>query len=147
MLPPWCAAYIGRPYLWGARGPDAFDCWGLIEDVLRTRFAIELPSLHSPAVEDDYASMATIARDQAGGFVRLFGRDHWRDALIWPCPGEQAGDIVLMRRGAFPCHVGVVVAPDWMIHSQSGIGVAGAPLRNGPEARTILALYRHPDLI
>ncbi|MBP7339640.1 NlpC/P60 family protein [Niveispirillum sp.] len=147
MLPEWSGDYIGLPYRWGARGPEAFDCWGLVEGVMRTRFAVDLPSLRSPDAEDDFAGMARVANEQAGGFVRLFGREHWRDALVWPSPAERPGDIVLMRRGAFPCHVGVVVASDWMIHCQAGIGVAGAQLRHGAEARNILALYRHPDLI
>ena len=33
-------AYIGKPYKYGARGPDAFDCWGL---VLALRAALGLP--------------------------------------------------------------------------------------------------------
>lgn len=26
----WCQAQLGKPYIWGAKGPDAFDCSGLI---------------------------------------------------------------------------------------------------------------------
>jgi hypothetical protein len=33
---------IGKPYAHGARGPDAFDCWGLCAEVYR-RAGIELP--------------------------------------------------------------------------------------------------------
>ena len=26
----WCEAQLGKPYIWGAKGPDSFDCSGLI---------------------------------------------------------------------------------------------------------------------
>jgi peptidoglycan DL-endopeptidase CwlO len=36
------AALIGRPYVWGAEGPDAFDCSGLTQYVYQ-EFGIDLP--------------------------------------------------------------------------------------------------------
>jgi NlpC/P60 family len=36
------ASLIGRPYVWGAEGPGAFDCSGLTQYVYR-EFGIELP--------------------------------------------------------------------------------------------------------
>jgi hypothetical protein len=36
------ASLIGSPYVWGAEGPDAFDCSGLMQYVHR-EFGIELP--------------------------------------------------------------------------------------------------------
>ena len=49
----WAARYIGKPYCVGARGPDTYDCWGLVREVYDTRFGIPLPafpgvSCHSP---------------------------------------------------------------------------------------------------
>lgn len=26
----WCLERVGKPYVWGAKGPDAFDCSGLV---------------------------------------------------------------------------------------------------------------------
>lgn len=39
----WSIQYVGKAWLAGGRGPDAFDCWGLIWEVYRTRYGIELP--------------------------------------------------------------------------------------------------------
>ena len=36
------ASLIGRPYVWGAEGPDAFDCSGLMQ-YIHQEFGIELP--------------------------------------------------------------------------------------------------------
>lgn len=36
------ASLIGRPYVWGAEGPDAFDCSGLTQYVFQ-EFGVELP--------------------------------------------------------------------------------------------------------
>jgi hypothetical protein len=36
------ASLIGRPYVWGAEGPDSFDCSGLMQYVYQ-EFGIELP--------------------------------------------------------------------------------------------------------
>lgn len=38
----FAASLIGRPYVWGAEGPDAFDCSGLTQYVYQ-EFGIELP--------------------------------------------------------------------------------------------------------
>ena len=36
------ASLIGRPYVWGAEGPNSFDCSGLTQYVFR-EFAVDLP--------------------------------------------------------------------------------------------------------
>jgi hypothetical protein len=38
----FAASLIGRPYVWGAEGPDAFDCSGLTQYVYR-EFGVDLP--------------------------------------------------------------------------------------------------------
>jgi cell wall-associated NlpC family hydrolase len=36
-------SYVGLPWEPGARGPKAFDCWGLIVDIYSKHLIIELP--------------------------------------------------------------------------------------------------------
>lgn len=38
--------YLGKPYQFGARGPDAYDCWGLVRAVYRG-VGIDLPEFES----------------------------------------------------------------------------------------------------
>lgn len=38
----WAAKYIGLPFRIGARGPDAYDCWGLVRLIYAQERGIEL---------------------------------------------------------------------------------------------------------
>jgi len=39
----WAEKHIGKKWVPGARGPDTFDCWGLLCFVYKTRYGIRLP--------------------------------------------------------------------------------------------------------
>lgn len=43
--------YIGKPFEDGGRGPDSFDCWGLVKDIFLREFNTELPEYHVSAME------------------------------------------------------------------------------------------------
>ena len=59
---------IGRPYKEGARGPVAFDCWGLVLEVSK-RAGIELPEIEVPADNNERAEI--IAFQKESNFQRL----------------------------------------------------------------------------
>ena len=40
-------AQLGKPYLWGAKGPDAYDCSGLVTDSLRAAGGPDLRPTHN----------------------------------------------------------------------------------------------------
>lgn len=40
----WAFDYLGKPWLIGGRGPDTFDCWGLVYCIYRDHYGILLPS-------------------------------------------------------------------------------------------------------
>lgn len=40
----WAQSYIGKPWTKGGRGPDSFDCWGLVYHIYRQQLGIQLPS-------------------------------------------------------------------------------------------------------
>lgn len=149
MLPGWCGAYVGLPYRHGGRGPDAYDCWGLVALVLRRQFGITVPDYaeDTPAEATDRAAMARAVEAHSGApWVRIAHRPSLRDPLIWQTL-EQPGDVVLMRRLRWPCHVGIVVAPDSMLHTEERVDAAVAPIRGGRDAATLVAIYRHRDLL
>lgn len=96
--------YIGLPWADGGRGPQAYDCYGLIRLVYRQEYGIELPSL-----TEAYAS-ALERREVAA----LLGEDRplWAETV-----GEPAeGDVVVLRVNGEPAHLGLVVEPGQMLH-------------------------------
>jgi len=40
--------YIGKPYKVGARGPEFYDCWGLVCAIYKNALGVELPDWHRP---------------------------------------------------------------------------------------------------
>lgn len=98
--------YIGLPWVSGAAGPDAFNCWGLLQVVQRDHFGIALPDL----IFGDAARQAYAEHMQA------------RDWEVVPATFHGAG--VLLRGGDDP-HVGVWLDLDsgGVLHAMQGRGV------------------------
>ena len=107
----WAEDLIGRPWQAGGRGPDAFDCWGLVRWCWRERFAIEAPEI--PA---DAANLRAVL----AGFRDHPERERWE--LV---ERAREGDAVLMRQSRHPVHVGLWLAVDGggVLHAAGGIGV------------------------
>ncbi|WP_055575004.1 C40 family peptidase, partial [Streptomyces prasinopilosus] len=96
---------LGSPYVWGATGPDAFDCSGLVQAAYRSA-GVSLPR-------------TTYAQINAGRRVA-------RSAL-------RPGDLVFFYSGI--THVGLYIGNGQMIHApNSGSPVRVAPLTEMPFA-------------
>lgn len=89
----WAAGYIGKPWRNGARGPDAFDCWGLVTDVFLRVHGVTLPLL--PLDATDAARVSREIEAQCGSSL-------WKETLT---PGP--GTVVVMGQGDRFNHVGL----------------------------------------
>jgi cell wall-associated NlpC family hydrolase len=102
---------VGQPYQEGARGPDAWSCWGLAWHLQREAFEIDLP----------FAPLGELMPHLAVTEVR-------RRFVASPVPVH--GAIAAMTRAETPHHVGVYLALDGgvVVHALEGSGVIVSPL-------------------
>lgn len=105
--------FIGRPYVFGATGPDSFDCSGFTQYVYKNALGIGLSRTTYTQVNE--------------------GKQVSRDQL-------QPGDLVFTEGPASaPGHVGIYVGNGNMIHAaRPGVGVVVGPIYNFSTARRIL---------
>lgn len=101
---------IGKPFRYGGRGPDHYDCYGLIMEMNR-RNGVEIPDCVSPT---NHQEIALLLSDQK----RL-----WKEVS-----SPKVGDVVCIRIGRFVSHVGYLVSPSSMLHAWESTGVLVEPL-------------------
>lgn len=109
----WAAALIGAPYQVGARGPHAFDCWGLLPFTWKMRLGIDVPDVRA---------------DRAKVFRETLRRGRYVadgcEAYEVSKPREL--DAVYLTSQQQPHHVGLWVQPDALggvLHAIEGAGV------------------------
>ena len=97
---PWCRcalAQVGKPYVWGAKGPDAFDCSGLTQAAWAS------------------AGVADLGRDDQPGPRRCAG--HRARPTLAP------GDLLFIPgsfgTAAVPRHVGIYVGDGLVVDARS----------------------------
>lgn len=108
------ADLIGKPFKWGGRGPDYYDCYGLVEEMSR-RIGRKVPDYTSPTV---HQHIADLIEQQVS---------YWT-----PCeaePGAVATIRIMVpyegRMRQLVSHVGMVLPHGKLIHAwQKANGVA-----------------------
>lgn len=115
---------IGTPFEYGGRGPDTFDCYGLVMHLFKVRQGITLPDYNSPS---DQAVQAAVIGTQLD---------------LWKKIPQQADVAVLLRLGRHACHCGYMVDNDHVAHA---VDSAGGVLIQRIDAweRRILGFYRY----
>jgi cell wall-associated NlpC family hydrolase len=105
--------YLGLRWEAGARGPDAFDCWGLLLAVRAAHFGGGVPD----------TAFGDAAREL---YTEKMRSGSWE---VVPTPTH--GDGVLMREGDQP-HVGIYLDIDGggILHCEQGRGVVFTDLRS-----------------
>lgn len=93
----WVDHYLRASYRDGARGPDEYDCWGLVREVRSAIYGKRL-----------LPSWGHVRHDMAGEFTRAYREEAEQMA---PCAPE-VGAIACVFRGSLCLHVAVVVEID-----------------------------------
>lgn len=113
----WCQQYIGLPWVSGAYGPEAFDCWGLLWHVFREHFNKEAPR-QLGVKELGLASVARLLNS-------LEGLEDWEPLLL-----PKDGCVVAMGTNKVFYHVGVYLEADGglVLHASERCSVVAEPL-------------------
>ena len=129
--PAWAEQYIGIPFKELGRDRTGLDCWGLVHLVKAEQFHTEIPSYSG-----DY--MDSNDRKEVAQLISGEITSRW-SSVVTPL----LGDIVLLRILSLPCHVGIVVARDNMLHLDYDVGATIEPW-NGPKwGKRCLGFYRY----
>lgn len=127
---PAYADLIGKPFEYGGRGPDTFDCYGLAVELYQ-RAGLQLP---------DYASSAD-NQFQSAGFAD--GADRFFEMVAVP----QELDIILFQiLPRFITHCGIYVGHGRFIHIMSKISVAVEELSSPVWQHRQRGIYRFKGL-
>lgn len=127
----WWARYIGLPFERLGRGPEAYDCWGLVRAVYADRLGLALPEHGGIAPED------------VGRIGPLMARppEVWR---IVAAPRALDVMVASARPGSrVPCHVGVMVDARRVLHVARGTNAAVMPVDHPFLQGRILCFRRH----
>lgn len=158
--PAWADAYVGLPWKNGGRARDGLDCWGLARLVAAERFGAELPA-YDTTTWREFSTDGAPSRDdrrkqveanaELAAFIGGEKARHW--APVWeaatapplgPLGGGEVrpGDVVLIRNAGAAIHVGIAVAPGWMLHIEDGVDAMCVPYDDARTERRVIGFYR-----
>lgn len=136
MIPAWVAPYIGKPFRDRGRGPDAYDCYGLVRAVLADQYAVrDLPSYAARYERvNDHLTVAKL-------FFQETTSARWRRVALQDATPPDVLLISLAGRQ----HVGILVTLDQFLHVLPGRETCIERLRPHWAVR-VDGVYRHEAL-
>ncbi|MFA5381857.1 MAG: NlpC/P60 family protein [Candidatus Micrarchaeia archaeon] len=123
----------GVPFKDQGRDFTGWDCWGLVVKAYRDCFEIALPG---------YEHISALSSQEAGELFQEHARS-WEPILEGQ---ERPGDVILLRHGHWPCHVGLIIKPGSMLHCDLDIDTCVAPYNSGLWKTRVIGRYRHIEL-
>lgn len=121
--------YVGIPYREAARGPDAFDCYGLVAKVFRDQKGIELPDWYSSGISNTSRAIASAIAGET-----IAGRGQLVESPV-------NFDIAVIKSTDNPHHVGVVLEGG-VLHAVHKTGSVWLPLPRFKSFYPFVEFYR-----
>lgn len=126
MIIPDYTDLLGKPFAYHGRGPDSYDCWGLVREICN-RGGIFLPDHISSAVPEEQ-----------GNGIKEDAEKYYR-----PVIDPEPLDIVLFQiLPRYVTHCGVCVGNGRFVHIMSKISVAREELDSPMWKNKIRGFYR-----
>lgn len=125
---------VGIPFRYRGRDEVGLDCWGLVRLVYQRLWSIDLPSYDEVdgSPRSGRAAVRTVESESRAWMPVAAGE-------------ERPGDVVVLRHGGRPLHVGIVLEHTRVLHADEPC-VTIEPYA-GPRARyPVVGFHRHPRL-
>lgn len=106
---------IGVSFQYGGRGPDAFDCYGLVKECLQ-RNGVEIPDYRSPSVLKEVADLVAAEKYRWRKIAVKQGSE------IIPANVLTPGRVLEIRVNGLACHVGFIHRPRAFLHTWEDSG-------------------------
>ena len=132
----WVEKYMPIPFRAGGRDWDGTDCWGLVRLVLAHERGLYVPS---------YNEYAATGRDGLRELCHVVA-GHMSEWAQVPPADVLPFDLILLRRGPYPCHCGIVITPPQMLHIEHGAQVSVESYLDCVHARRIVSFHRWPEV-
>lgn len=132
----WWHDYIGRPFRDGGRGPDSYDCWGLVRAVMADRTGLALPAYGEISAADLVRVRSAMARDCDDGWVGV--------------ADPRALDVALMASGSGGraiVHVGIMIDGARLLHVEAATAAVVVGIRHHSIAGRLRGYRRHARLV
>jgi cell wall-associated NlpC family hydrolase len=130
----WAHAYVGLPFAPFGLGPRAYNCWGLVRQVLADRHGINVPP-YGDLGADDLAGIA----DRMGA-----------PPLEWSeVARPRAFDVMLAAQrpaSVVPLHCGIMVDARRVLHIAEATNACVMALDHPHLAGRVLGFWRHRDI-
>lgn len=123
----------GVPFKDHGRDFTGWDCWGLVVQAYHDCFQIDLPG---------YEHVSALSSQEVWELFEKHSRS-WKPVL-WG--HESPGDVILLRHGLWPCHVGLIVRKGLMLHADLNCDTCVAPYNTGLWKTRIIEIFRHAEL-
>jgi hypothetical protein len=129
----WTNKYVGIDFVDKGRDLSGADCWGLGKLILEKEKNLIVPSYLDYIDTEDIKNInQLISQHSVVDWIKV--------------EEEKEFDFVLMRMRGFPAHVGVVVKPGLMIHTEKGLNACLEDYKCSKWSRRIIGFYRHKKL-
>jgi cell wall-associated NlpC family hydrolase len=119
---------IGKPFRDGGRGPEAYDCWGLVKEVFR-RHGIEVKDYWISC--RDSMAINQAFQDDVRNWVRVSKDQLQPPALV----------VIKFNQPVYCNHTGVYIGAGRFIHAREKVGVCIEPVEHPVWKRTIEGFY------
>ena len=139
--PAWAEDYLAVPFAARGRNRDGCDCYGLARLVLADRAGIALPEWGDTGEVDnkECQALAIGARRSESPWVMVLQGDER------PMDVAEIEEVYKDSEGRFNSaglHMGVVVAPGWLLHTRANTGPRLERYDTGPLAKAVPWFWR-----